>query len=161
MLPQRSQPSEEVQEPAQVKKTKKKSPKVKRLTPNAVVQRMKFGEAGVSICVDDFGENNPECFTEGTVIWISIRQHPLYQTGVEETRDSYLKRYEAYHSGNFLDEGYKKSAPGLYEAKQTPSRRLYWRIRRPDFFDKKKRKPNPHRRLFTLRKFLIVHTFSI
>ena len=72
------QPSEEVQEPAQVKKTKKKSPKVKRLTPNAVVQRMKFGEAGVSICVDDFGENNPECFTEGTVIYIN-QQHPLYQ----------------------------------------------------------------------------------
>jgi hypothetical protein len=60
------------------KSTKKKSPKVKRLTPNAVVQRMRFGETGVSICVDDFGENGPECFTEGTVIYIN-QQHPLYQ----------------------------------------------------------------------------------
>ena len=59
-------------------KKKKKSPRVKRLTPNAVVQRVKFGEAGVSVCVDDFGENGPECFTEGTVIYIN-RQHPLYR----------------------------------------------------------------------------------
>lgn len=60
------------------KKPKKKSPKVKRLTPNAVVQRTKFGETGVSVCLDDFGEEGQECFTEGTVIYIN-RQHPLYQ----------------------------------------------------------------------------------
>jgi len=59
-------------------KKRKKSPKVKRLTPNAVVQRMRFGQIGVSICIDDFGENGPECFTEGTVIYIN-QQHPLYQ----------------------------------------------------------------------------------
>ena len=59
------------------RKKKTKSPKIKRLTANAVVQRMKFGETGVSICVDDFGENGAECFTEGTVIYIN-RQHPLY-----------------------------------------------------------------------------------
>jgi hypothetical protein len=64
--------------PVPPKKLKKKSPKVKRLTPNAVVQRMKFAETGVSVCVDDFGENGPECFTEGTVIYIN-QQHPLYQ----------------------------------------------------------------------------------
>jgi hypothetical protein len=63
--------------PPQPKRTKKKSPKVKRLTPNAIVQRMKFGETGVSVCLDDFGEDGPECFTEGTVIYIN-QQHPLY-----------------------------------------------------------------------------------
>ena len=68
----------EVPTSASQKKTKKKSPKVNRLTPNAVVQRMRFGETGVSICVDDFGENGPECFTEGTVIYLN-QQHPLYQ----------------------------------------------------------------------------------
>jgi len=68
----------EVRESEAPKKVRKKSPKVKRLTPNAIVQRMKFGEAGVSVCVDDFGDNGPECFTEGTVIYIN-RQHPLYQ----------------------------------------------------------------------------------
>jgi hypothetical protein len=65
------------------KKIKKKSPKVKRLTPNAVVQRMRFGETGISICVDDFGEDGPECFTEGTVIYIN-QQHPLYQREVKK-----------------------------------------------------------------------------
>jgi hypothetical protein len=69
---------EEVKETSTPKKVRKKSPKVKRLTPNAIVQRMKFGEAGVSVCVDDFGENGPECFTEGTVIYIN-QQHPLYK----------------------------------------------------------------------------------
>jgi hypothetical protein len=69
----------EAQPPSRAeKKKRKKSPKIKRLTPNAVVQRMKFGETGVSVCVDDFGEDGPECFTEGTVIYIN-QQHPLYQ----------------------------------------------------------------------------------
>ncbi len=72
------QEGKEVPTSASQKKTKKKSPKVNRLTPNAVVQRMRFGETGVSICVDDFGENGPECFTEGTVIYLN-QQHPLYQ----------------------------------------------------------------------------------
>jgi hypothetical protein len=69
---------EEAKQPLIQKKTRKKSAKVKRLTPNAIVQRMKFGETGVSVCVDDFGEDGPECFTEGTVIYIN-QQHPLYQ----------------------------------------------------------------------------------
>jgi hypothetical protein len=68
----------EAQSPPQPKKTRKKSPKVKRLTPNAIVQRMRFADTGVSVCVDDFGEEGPECFTEGTVIYIN-QQHPLYQ----------------------------------------------------------------------------------
>jgi hypothetical protein len=70
--------SEEPEPSSQPKKERKKSPKVKRLTPNAVVQRMRFNETGVSVCVDDFGENGPECFTEGTVIYVN-QQHPLYQ----------------------------------------------------------------------------------
>ncbi len=69
---------EEEGPPIPEKKPRKKSPKVKRLTPNAVVQRTKFGETGVSVCLDDFGEDGQECFTEGTVIYIN-RQHPLYQ----------------------------------------------------------------------------------
>jgi hypothetical protein len=78
----------DVKEAAAPKKVRKKSPKVKRLTPNAIVQRMKFGEAGVSVCVDDFGDNGPECFTEGTVIYIN-RQHPLYQREVKK-QDTYI-----------------------------------------------------------------------
>ncbi len=70
------------------KKARKRSPKVKRLTPNAVVQRMKFGEMGVSVCIDDFEENGPECFTEGTVIYIN-QQHPLYQREAKKP-DTYI-----------------------------------------------------------------------
>ena len=74
---------EGIQSSQQQKKLKKKSPKIKRLTPNAVVRRMKFGETGVSVCIDDFGENGPECFTEGTVIYIN-QEHPLYQREVKK-----------------------------------------------------------------------------
>ncbi|OGP79724.1 MAG: hypothetical protein A2V86_12155 [Deltaproteobacteria bacterium RBG_16_49_23] len=80
--------SEEGLPPLRQKKVRKKSPKVKRLTPNAVVQRMRFGEAGVSVCVDDFGEEGPECFTEGTVIYIN-QQHPLYQRELKKP-DTYI-----------------------------------------------------------------------
>lgn len=79
---------EGVQPSNQQKKVKKKSPKIKRLTPNAVVRRMKFGETGVSVCIDDFGENGPECFTEGTVIYIN-QQHPLYQREAKK-QETYL-----------------------------------------------------------------------
>ncbi|MFH0777530.1 MAG: ATP-binding protein, partial [Candidatus Eisenbacteria bacterium] len=56
----------------------KKGPRVKRLTPNAVVKRMKFGQTGVSCVVDSFGEAGPEVFSEETTIYIN-RDHPLYK----------------------------------------------------------------------------------
>lgn len=62
----------------QPKKKRKKKPKVKQLTPNAVIKRMKFGDMGVSICVDSFGEDGAEVFSEETTIYIN-RDHPLYK----------------------------------------------------------------------------------
>jgi len=59
-------------------KKRKKRPKVKRLTPNAIIKRIKFGETGVSCVVDGFGENGPEAFSEETTIYIN-RDHPLYK----------------------------------------------------------------------------------
>ena len=70
------------------KKVRERSPKIKRLTPNAVVRRMKFAETGVSVCIDDFGEDGPECFAEGTVIYIN-QQHPLYQREAKKP-DTYI-----------------------------------------------------------------------
>jgi len=55
-----------------------RKPKVKRLTPDAVVKRLRVGHEGVSCCLDHFGEDGPECFSEGTVIYIN-RDHPLYR----------------------------------------------------------------------------------
>lgn len=61
-----------------LEKKKKKKPKVKRLTPNAIIKKIKFGETGVSCVVDSFGEDGPEVFSEETTIYIN-RDHPLYK----------------------------------------------------------------------------------
>jgi hypothetical protein len=82
-LPEGGKGDEGIQSSQQQKKLRKKSPKIKRLTPNAVVRRLKFGETGVSVCIDDYGENGPECFTEGTVIYIN-QGHPLYQREIKK-----------------------------------------------------------------------------
>lgn len=53
-------------------------PRVRRLTPNAVIRRVKMGETGLTCCIDQFGPDGPESFTEGTIIYIN-RDHPLYR----------------------------------------------------------------------------------
>jgi hypothetical protein len=53
-------------------------PRVRRLTPNAVIQKVRMGETGLACCIDQFGEDGPESFTEGTIIYIN-RDHPLYR----------------------------------------------------------------------------------
>ena len=70
-----------------------KKPKVKRLTPDAVVKRLRVGHEGVSCCLDHFGEEGPECFSEGTVIYIN-RDHPLYRREARkaETHTMHLAR---------------------------------------------------------------------
>jgi hypothetical protein len=50
---------------------------VRRLTPDAVVQRVRLGEAGVTCCLDHFGPDGQEAFSEGSTIYIN-RDHPLY-----------------------------------------------------------------------------------
>jgi hypothetical protein len=59
------------------KKKKRRHPLVKRITPNAIVRRMRMGTESVSVCLDFFGESGPECFSEGNVVYIN-RDHPLY-----------------------------------------------------------------------------------
>ena len=60
------------------KPKKQKKPSLRIATPNAVVKRLKFGDAGVTCCLDHLGEDGPECMTEGTIIYIN-RDHPLYK----------------------------------------------------------------------------------
>jgi hypothetical protein len=64
--------------PAKPKIKKRKNPLVKKITPNAIVRRIRLGEFGISVCLDFFGESGPECFTEGSVVYIN-RDHPLYK----------------------------------------------------------------------------------
>ncbi len=73
--------------PAPVRKRRRK-PRVRRLTPNAVVQRVRMGEAGVTCCLDHFGPDGPEAFFEGTTIYIN-RDHPLYVRN-SQRRDTHL-----------------------------------------------------------------------
>jgi len=60
------------------KKRRRANPLLKRLTPNAVVRRMRFGKIGVSCVIDHFGEAGPEVFSEENVIYINA-DHPLYR----------------------------------------------------------------------------------
>lgn len=64
--------------PVKARPKRRRGPKVKRLTPDAVVKRLRFGQLGVSCCVDHYGEEGPECFAEGTTIYINC-DHPLYR----------------------------------------------------------------------------------
>ncbi|NIR48417.1 ATP-binding protein, partial [candidate division KSB1 bacterium] len=70
-----------------------KRPMVKRLTPSAVVRKLQAGDLLVSCCLDHFGEDGPECFTQGQVIYIN-RDHPLYQRESKQkaTHTMYLAR---------------------------------------------------------------------
>jgi hypothetical protein len=56
---------------------RQRRPRVRRLTPNAVVQRVRLGQAGVTCCLDHFGPDGKEAFSEGATIYIN-RDHPLY-----------------------------------------------------------------------------------
>ena len=60
------------------KPEKKPKPSLRIATPNAVVKKLKFGDAGVTCCLDHLGEDGPECMTEETIIYIN-RDHPLYK----------------------------------------------------------------------------------
>lgn len=74
-------PSDETDAPSEEgdgKPKKEPKPSLRIATPNAVVKRLKFGDAGVTCCLDHLGEDGPECMTEGTIIYIN-RDHPLYK----------------------------------------------------------------------------------
>ena len=64
--------------PPKPRKKKRKNPLVKKITPNAIVRRIRMGDSAVSVCVDHFGESGPECFSEGNVVYIN-RDHLLFK----------------------------------------------------------------------------------
>lgn len=60
------------------KKLKKASPSLKKLSPDAVVKKLRLGKISISCCLDHFGPEASECRSEGTVIFIN-QDHSLYQ----------------------------------------------------------------------------------
>jgi len=73
---------------AEQKKRRKRKPAVKKLTPTAVIKKLKLGQQGVSCCIEHFGPGGQECFTEGTIIYIN-RDHPLYQKEAQK-KETYI-----------------------------------------------------------------------
>jgi len=63
--------------PTQPAKPRRRRPRVRKMTPHAVVHRVRLGETGVTCCLDHFGPDGPEASHEGTVIYINT-DHPLY-----------------------------------------------------------------------------------
>lgn len=90
-------PGEEIlsEKKEQEKPKRKKNPRVKRLTPDAIVKKLKIGDMGISFCLDHLGEDGTECFTEGSVIYINY-DHPLYQ------RESKNPRSHTMHVARLL-----------------------------------------------------------
>lgn len=72
-------PKKEMEEKEKIvqKRKRRRHPLVKRITPNAIVRRMRMGTESVSVCLDFFGAIGPECFSEGNVVYIN-RDHPLF-----------------------------------------------------------------------------------
>ncbi|MBE0477853.1 ATP-binding protein [Candidatus Aerophobetes bacterium] len=70
------------------KPRKKKRPTIKPLTTTALVKELKAKRFGVTCVIDHFGEDGPECFTQGTVVHIN-RDHPVYREAYKN-RSSYV-----------------------------------------------------------------------
>jgi len=60
------------------RKRRRRRPRVRGLTPDAVVRKGRLGEAGVTCCLDHFGEDGRGVFSEGTAIYSNV-DHPLYR----------------------------------------------------------------------------------
>jgi len=71
--------------PSTRKRKPTRRPQVKALTPSAVIRRLKLGHRGLSCCIDHFGSDAPECYTEGGVVYLN-RDHPLHQQFAQDRR---------------------------------------------------------------------------
>ncbi len=67
------------------KRKQARRPQVKALTPSAIIRRLKLGHQGLSCCIDHFGSDAPECYTEGGVVYLN-RDHPLHQQFTQDLR---------------------------------------------------------------------------
>lgn len=67
------------------KRKQPRRPQIKALTPSAVIRRLKLGHQGLSCCIDHFGSDAPECYTEGGVVYLN-RDHPLHQQFAQDRR---------------------------------------------------------------------------
>jgi hypothetical protein len=84
----KEQTKKEKEKKEKKKKTKKKKPKVKTINPTAVIKKLKYAREGITCCIDHFGKNAPECFSEGYVVYIN-RDHPLFEE-MSKSKEAYI-----------------------------------------------------------------------
>lgn len=72
----------------QTRRRGKYKPKANLLTPNAIVRKIKMGNTGVICCLDHFGTEGPESFSENNIIYIN-RDYPLY-ISESKKRDAHI-----------------------------------------------------------------------
>jgi hypothetical protein len=73
------------EKPPKPAKPKKRNPLLKRLTPDAVVKRMRFGKMAVTCIIDHFGPEGPEVFSEENAIYLNA-DHPLFERESDHPR---------------------------------------------------------------------------
>ena len=79
-------PAEEASEkPPKPAKPKKRNPLLKKLTPGAIVKRMRFGKMAVTCVNDHFGVEGPEVFSEENAIYLNA-DHPLFERESDHPR---------------------------------------------------------------------------
>jgi len=85
-----TQPAERI---PKTKVKKRRNPLVKRITPNAIVRKIRLGDRVISVCLDFFGEGGPECFSEGNIVYVN-RDHPLFnrESRKSATQTMYIAR---------------------------------------------------------------------
>lgn len=76
---------EKPEKPPKPTKPKKPNPLLKRLTPDAVVKRMRFGKMAVTCVLDHFGAEGPEVFSEENAIYLNV-DHPLFEREFDHPR---------------------------------------------------------------------------
>ncbi len=59
------------------KRVRVKRPRLKQLSPSALIKKIKIGQMNLAMIIDHFGSDGPESFLEGEIIYIN-RDHPLY-----------------------------------------------------------------------------------
>jgi hypothetical protein len=59
------------------KKKRIKKPHLKQLSPSVLIKKVKIGKMSLALIIDHFGNDGPESFIEGDIIYIN-RDHPLY-----------------------------------------------------------------------------------
>jgi hypothetical protein len=75
-------------EPPKFEKPRGKRPRIRSLTSTGVIRQLKAKEMGITCLVDHFGEDGPESYTEGSVVYIN-RDHPVYKEA-SKTRLSFV-----------------------------------------------------------------------